>query len=278
MGVKQFVFSLGLALCSAAPFEAALAGDNKVAIRYSVTVAGLPIGTAALNMTVSDGGAYKIVASAKVGGVLSLVSDGKGSATALGKLGATQPISSGYALNSISSDKQQTVRMALAGGTVTQAEINPEPTPRPDRIPVTDADKKGVMDPLSAFIVPVGGTGDVLDPAACQRTLPVFDGAQRFDIKLNYARMEQVKVKGGYKGPALVCAARYVPIAGHREGREQTKYMVANKDMEIWLTPVNGTRVLAPWHIVIGTQVGRLVIDTAKFTQQASNELAATAN
>ena len=275
--MNQFTCSLGLALLSALPVETALAGDARVAIRYSMSVAGLPIGTAALNMSVVDGGAYKIVASAKVGGVLSLVSDGKGSATALGKLAANQPVSSGYALNSVSSDKQQTIRMAIAGGTVTQTEVNPAPTPHADRIPVTEADKQGVIDPLSAMVVPVGGKGDVLDQSVCQRTLPIFDGAQRFDVKLSYSRMEKVKAKGGYNGPALVCSARYVPIAGHRAEREQTKYMVDNKDMEIWLAPVSGTRVLAPWHIVIGTQVGRLVIDAAKFIQNG-NELAATAN
>jgi Protein of unknown function (DUF3108) len=266
-GVIQNFRRFGLALICALPATAALAGDGRLIIRYNMTVAGLPIGSAALNLTVSEDGAYKIVASAKVGGVLSLINDGKGSATALGKVGATQPISSGYALNSISSDKRQTVRMALAAGTVTQAEMNPEQPVRADRVPVTDADKKGVIDPLSAFILPVSGKGDMLDRSACQRNLPIFDGAQRFDIKLSYSRMEHVSLKGGYDGNALVCAVRYVPIAGHRAGREQTRFMAENTDMEIWLAPVAGTRVLAPCHMVIGTQVGRLVFDAAKFIQ-----------
>jgi len=269
---------LGLALLSVLPSTAALAGGNKVAIRYNMTLAGLPIGSAAITVDVSDAGAYKVVASAKVGGVLSLFNDGKGSATALGKIGAGQPLSTGYAFNSISGDKQQTVRMAIAGGTVTDSEISPAPDSRPDRIPVTDADKKGVIDPVSALVVPVAGKGDVLDQSACQRTLPIFDGAQRYDIKLSYARTEKVKVKGGYAGPVLVCSARYVPIAGHRSTREQTKYMASNKDIELWLAPVAGTRVLAPWHILIGTQVGRLVIDAAKFSTTSGPEITATAN
>ena len=275
--MNQILSRLGLAMLCAAPAEAALAGDGKVAIRYNMSVAGLPIGTAALNLSVTDDGDYKIVASAKVGGVLTLLNDGKGSATALGKVSGAQTISSGYAMNSISSKKPQTIRMALAGGTVTDSEMNPAPTPRPDRVPVTAADKKGVVDPLSALVIPVGGKGDLLSQSVCNRTLPIFDGAQRFDVKLRYARMEKVKAKNGYSGPALVCSARYVPIAGHRANRDQTKFMADNTDLEIWLTPVNGTRVLAPWHIVIGTQVGRLVIDAAKYTQ-SSNEIAATAN
>lgn len=277
MGVNHSF--LGLALLCALPSEAALAGDGKVAIRYALTLAGLPVGSAAININVTDGGPYKIIASAKIGGVLSLVSDGKGSATAVGKLGANQPMSTGYALNSVSADKQQTVRMAISSGTVTESEINPELTLRPDRIPVTDADKRGVIDPVSALVIPVGGKGDILDHSTCERTLPIFDGAQRFDIKLHYSRVEKVKVKGGYAGPALVCAARYVPIAGHRPAREQTKFMAANTDIELWLAPISGTRVLAPWHIVIGTQVGRLVVDATRFAQEGNgNELAATAN
>ena len=42
----------------------------------------------------------------------------------------------------------------------------------------------------------------------------------------------------GYSGDVLVCAARYNPIAGHRTGRKSTQFMADNKDMEVWLAPV----------------------------------------
>ena len=43
--------------------------------------------------------------------------------------------------------------------------------------------------------------------------------------------------------------------------------MAENRDLEIWLAPIEGTRVLAPWRIVVGTQVGRLVIEAERFAK-----------
>lgn len=265
---------LAAALACAIPSGAAFAADSNVAIGYTMTVAGLPIGTAALKLSIADNGPYKIVVSAKVGGVLKLVSDGKGSATASGRLGPAQPIPAGFALKSVSGKKPQTIRMALAGGTVTDAEIKPEPTPRPDRVPVTPADKRGVIDPLSAMIVPVPAGGRALDPALCARTLPIFDGGQRFDIRLAYSRLEKVKVKG-FAGQALVCAARYVPIAGHRSERDQTKFMAANRDIELWLAQVGDTPVLAPVQIAMGTQVGRFIVTAARIDVSVPGQMEA---
>jgi hypothetical protein len=244
----------------------ALAGAGTVTARYALSLAGLPIGTAALDASVAGDGAYKIKVSARVGGILTLVSDGKGAATATGKMGPAQPRPSGYALNNVASDKQQTVQMAIEGGAITNVAINPELKFRADRVPVTEADKHGVIDPVSAMLMPVAGSGDLLTAGACDRTLAVFDGAQRYDIKLAYARMDDV-VSKGYSGPAVVCSARYNPISGHRPDRDQTKFMAANRDMEVWLAPVTGTRVLAPARIVVGTQIGRLVIAATRFAQ-----------
>jgi hypothetical protein len=270
IGVNKLLCGLGAAALIGLGPQPAAANSGSVVIRYDLTLAGLPIGTATLTVNVADGGPYTIGAAAKVGGVISLISDGRGSASATGRLGPVQPEPSTYALNTKSEDKPQTVQMAISDGTVTAVALNPELAPRPDRIPVTPANKHGVIDPLSALMVPVAGSGSALSPDACKRTLPVFDGAQRFDITLSYARTEQVKAKG-YSGPAIVCSARYIPIAGHRPERAQTKFMIANRDLELWLTPINGTRVLAPWRIIVGTQIGRLRIDAARYGQSGGN-------
>jgi len=241
----------------------AAAESGTAKIRYGLSIAGLPIGSAALDAAI-DRDTYKISASAKIGGILALVSNGKGAATANGRIGAGKPIASGYALNTQSADKRQTVQIAMAGGRITNVEVVPPVPPRADRVPISDEDKQGVMDPLSALLMPVRSTGQ-LDASACDRTLAVFDGAQRFDVVLSYAHKETVASDVGYSGPAVVCSARYVPISGHRAMREQTRFMAQNRDLEVWLVPIEGTSVLAPWRIVVGTQVGRLVIEAAKF-------------
>jgi hypothetical protein len=235
-----------------------------------MTLAGLPIGAAEVMIKIDNGG-YKIKASAKVGGILSLVSDGRGAATSFGHLDASsdKPQANGYALHTRSSDEDQTVRMALSNGAVSDFAVDPPPAPRRDRIPVTYADRRGVIDPLSALVMPVEGTNGLLSPSACNRVLPVFDGAVRFDIPLSFSRMETVN-STGYVGTAVVCSARYVPIAGHRPNTNPAKFMSQNHDLEVWLAPIQGTHVLAPWRIVVGTMVGRLIISAVSYTSTAA--------
>ena len=255
---------LGFALAAALAQDAG-AASGRVSVTYGLSLSGLPIGTASFNAVISND-AYRINAAARIGGILALLSDGRGAGTASGHLGAQKPMSSGYSMSSISSDKEQTVRMTIASGTITRSDVSPPLPPRRDRVPVSDADKRGVLDPLSALLMPVPGSAGPASPAACGRTLQVFDGAQRFDVNLAFSRMEKLSGEEAYSGPVVVCSARYVPIAGHRPKREQTRFMAANRDLEVWLAPISGTRVLAPLRIVVGTQIGRLTIDATRFS------------
>ena len=115
--------------------------------------------------------------------------------------------------------------------------------------------------------MPASAKGDLTDPANCNRTLPIFDGAARFDVVLSYGETRQVE-KPGYKGPVLVCNARYVPIAGHRALRPTTKFMQDNRDMSVWLAPVEGARLLVPLRIAVRTMVGMSVIEASRWAER----------
>lgn len=73
-------------------------------------------------------------------------------------------------------------RVVLESGTVRRAEVELAPMPKPDRVPVTAADTRGVTDPIGMLAVPVG-SGPVM-PSLCERRIPVFDGAVRADLVL----------------------------------------------------------------------------------------------
>jgi hypothetical protein len=134
-----------------------------------------------------------------------------------------------------------------------------------ERVPVTEAHRLGVLDPLSALLIPVGGTGGVLTAEACQRSLPVFDGRRRYDLKLAFKRTDKVKADKGYQGAAVVCSLVFQPIAGHRPGSALVKYLSQGRDMELWLAPIAGTRILAPFRLSITNLVGNIVINAGKF-------------
>lgn len=189
-----------------------------------------------------------------------MVSSSQGAATATGALTQGRVTPASYANTSANSKETRTVRMAMAGGAVRGVDIAPPFTENAGRVPLTDEHKRGVLDPLSALVMPVAGTEPLVGPGACNRSLPIFDGYTRFDVSLSYRGTRAVKTKG-YDGPVAVCAVRYVPIAGHRPNRKPTQFMANNRDMEVWLAPLNGTRVVVPYRISVATMVGTTVIE-----------------
>lgn len=136
---------------------------------------------------------------------------------------------------------------------------------RSDRVPLTDANKHGVIDPVSGMLMRTPGNGNPLSPEACQRTIPVFDGRMRFDLKMSFRRMDVVRAQKGYQGPAVVCSIVFVPVAGYVPSRPAVKYLAAQQDVEVYLAPVMGTRVLVPFKVTIPTPLGRGVVEATQF-------------
>jgi hypothetical protein len=133
-------------------------------------------------------------------------------------------------------------------------------------VPVTEAHQHNVLDPMTASLVRVPGNGDVLSPEACDRTISVFDGRLRYDVQFAFKRMDKVKAKKGYAGPVVVCAAYFSPLAGFVPSRTAIKYLSKQREMEVWLAPIAGTRVLVPYRAQSPTPVGQAVLEASEFT------------
>jgi hypothetical protein len=231
---------------------------------YSVSIIGLTIGHATA-LGAFEPQHYKIDIGVKLSGVAALVSSAKGAATASGAIGHTGAIPATYANTTANSYETRTVRMAMSGGTVRGLEISPAFVDPVGRVPVTDASKRNVLDPVSALVMSVPAGQPLIGPAACDRTIPVFDGFARYDVKLSFVRSQDVQVKG-YSGPVAVCAIRYVPVAGHRPEAKATQFMAENRQMEVWLAPIERAHAVVPLRISIMTMAGMLVVDGTEFT------------
>lgn len=244
---------------------AALAGGAasaaSVDAKYDISLLGLSLGTANLSGGL-NGDAYKIDIVAKMTGLIGGVTGGRGSGVATGQLNGGKVSPTSFAVTSASSSESRTVRMALGGGAVRAVDIAPPIDAKPDRVPLTDTHRRNIVDPISAFLMPVNARGGV--GAACNRTLQIFDGAARYDIKLSSAGTRRVELDG-FKGEVAVCQARYVPIAGHRALRPSTKFMAENRDISAWLAPVAGTNMMVPVRISVKTMVGTAVIEASRF-------------
>ena len=105
----------------------------------------------------------------------------------------------------------------------------------------------GVLDPMTGSLLRVPGTGESARPRGLPHGRAVFDGRMRYDLKLDFKRMETVKADKGYRGPVVVCAIYFSPLAGYIPDRPVIKYLAGARDIEITFVPIAGTRVLVPF-------------------------------
>jgi Protein of unknown function (DUF3108) len=245
------------ALTLPAPAQATLSA------RYAISLAGLSVGKAEWTVTVRPD-AFAISASGRASGMLRVLLSGEGSAAVIGGIEQGRPVPAQFTSDVTRDADRLEFRMVLAKGTVQELSAG-APAPGEDRIAVTDEHRSGVLDPLSAMLMPVDGPGDPLTAAACERTLPIFDGQRRFDLTLAFQRIDKVKAGKDYEGPALVCSARFRPIAGHRPSSSLMKYLSEANGVELWLVPVAGTRLLAPFRLASASMIGSLLVDAVAF-------------
>jgi hypothetical protein len=254
---------LGGALAAFAALSSFAASAETLRASYAISLLGLPIGTGLVKAEITPT-TYSVEGRAKLNALASLVSNSRGASTGHGAIVERRISPATFATAAASSSMTRTIRMALKNNAVVGVDISPPFAEHPDRVPLRPQDTRGVIDPVGAFVVPAPASGGPISPAACDRTLPIFDGYTRFDLKLSYAGERQVKAKG-YSGPVAVCDVRYAPIAGHRKDRPATKYMEENRDLQIWLAPVEGAGALVPFRISIKTMVGVLAIEATEF-------------
>lgn len=252
----------------------ALAGQTvKYGGIYDVSVSGFRFASATLSLILRDN-AYSAKLNMHSAGLGRIFSSGRGEAESSGWMRGSHVQPSHYYLDSSGGSIHTNVNMALTRGRIRQLAVSPPLKELPDRVPVTNAHKRNVLDPLSAILMPV--KGKVMDgKAACNRTLPVFDGWTRYDVQLSYKGTKTI-TEGDYTGPVVICGARWKPVAGHRENKASVQFMANNRDMETWLAPVADLPLLTPYRIQIGTRSGTLVVQARKIkVQQGDRKQAA---
>lgn len=243
--------------------------QGKLEARYTASLAGLPLGKGAWVVDVADD-QYTAAASGLTTGLVRVFAAGEGSAASRGQVTAQRLAPSSYAATISADKKSEEVRIAIGGGAVKDFSITPPTPPAPDRVPVTDAHLKNVLDPMTGSLVWVPGTGDPLTPDVCGRQFSIFDGRMRYDLNFAYKRMDKVKADKGYAGPVVVCAVYFSPVAGHIPDRPAIKYLTKLRDMEVWLAPIAGTRMLVPFRFSMPTPLGTGVLEATEFVATAS--------
>jgi hypothetical protein len=242
--------------------------QGKLDARYVATLAGIPIGKGAWVIDISDD-QYTAAASGMTTGLLSVFTSGQGSGASRGTISGGQPVAASYAATIVTERKRDEVRMLFASGNVRDFAVEPPASPDPERVPITDAHRRGVTDPMTASLYRVAGNADPLSANGCPRNVSIFDGRMRYDLRTAFKRIDQVRAEKGYQGPAVVCSVHFSPIAGFIPDRVAIRYLVSQPDIEAWLVPVAGTRVLVPFRVSVPTPLGLGVLQATQFVSTA---------
>lgn len=262
-----FAISSLLTVFALAP---AAANSVDLTVSYSISVSGLPVGKATVDAKLEDG-EYTISGSGGVAGISAVFSDGKGDVSVTGTLRG-QKISPVRYSQTIVEDEKETLDMTFSEGRVSDVVVTPSKGEKQTQhrkkrnkkkktglqeIPLEDEHYEGVLDPLSAFLIPV----ESLDgESVCQRELPLFDGEQRFNIVMT---LKKVAKRNGAR--VFICSLAYRPVAGYKPEKKSVKFMVNNKKMEVWLAPAGSSGLVVPIEAYVKTEIGMLVVKATNF-------------
>ena len=241
---------------------AAARADSRLDAHYGVSVAGITVGRTDVSVVIGSAD-YTSTASGRASGLLRTLVTGEGTLGTRGAVVDSRLVPASFSAKTAGDDETSAVTMTIEGGDAKDVTAETS-APDAERVPLTADHRKGIVDPLSALLIPVGGGSDVVAAEACRRTLPIFDGRRRFDLALAFKRIDHVKAAKGYAGPAVVCAVSFKALAGHRVGSPLVKYL-DGRDIELTLAPIAGTRLLAPFRLSIINILGNIVVEATVF-------------
>ena len=214
---------------------------------YSVTLMGLPIGKASFDSTFTAD-SFRIDGKVASSGVGRIFDRTNGTTTVEGRIGRDGARPSSYVLDYTSGKKTGHTAISYAGVDVKSVVNLPEPKKRENWVPITDAVLRAATDPLTSTLIRATDPREV-----CDRTIRFFDGELRADLKLSHRATGPV---GGFPGGGVTCDARFVPVAGYREGRKQIEHLKNESRITIAFTQLADTGFYTPVDASIGTRAG----------------------
>ena len=191
---------------------------NSIQLVWLVYMSGIRLGVVGLKTTFEPG-TYASVSSLKTGGLINVFYEARINANAAGIVAGTSLHPHAYAADADTRRKQKTELAYSAAGITLFA----DPPYNTERFPVTDAQKRDTLDPVSAMSFAISGLS-VTAERPCGDTLHVFDGARRYDVEFNFIANETVNTgSDGYSGPTVKCEVIYKQIAGFKPSVNQGK-------------------------------------------------------
>jgi hypothetical protein len=240
--------SLLLAAVLATP---AVAEPRSFTADYAVTLLGLPVARATFTSTFPGDGSVAVRGSVRSAGLARLFDSTRGNTSTAGRIGSDGVEPHRFEAEYVSGRRQQGVSVRFANGNVASTDYHRPQRPRQrDWVHVTDQHLRSVVDPLSATLIRASSAEEV-----CSRTVSVYDGWMRADLRLEPVSTGPVE---GYGGTGAVCSGRFNPVAGYNSGSRDMRYMREQSNIRITFAPLGDTGLFAPVRASVGTRIGTI--------------------
>lgn len=231
------------------------AWPNQVNARYKLTFNGFEVG--AYNFTSKySGDTYSATGKTEISALFGAFK-WTGTFTGSGSVDKSGPRPVAYQMSYKTKKKLTSVTLGFDPAGVKTIALVPNKPPNPETIKVTPDNLKHVFDPISATLAISNATGS----DACNRTIPVFDGKARFDLRLSLKGREAIKElrPSGQPKELLICRVKYVPIAGHKP-KDFEKPWIDYDHIEIALRAIPSAGIYVPYRISVPSSVGPAVM------------------
>ncbi len=269
-GVKRvkycgfYAFATALSLIPAS----ALAADSTYRTEYTISVFGITIARSEMDTRISDK-TYAFAGHFHSSGVARIFDKTKGSITINGQMrpqgtfSAVQPVS--YVTTYRSGKKHKRTAISFKHGSVTTYDNQPPIRKIEPWAELRADDLKSVLDPISAMMITSPSAA-----AVCNRTLQIFDGQTRAQIRLTPAGTEKLSAQG-FDGTAISCNAKFIPVAGYEKDKKSLRYLADKSKITISFASLNtdkqGAGIYAPVGASVGTQIGTVKVRATRFEQ-----------
>lgn len=227
---------------------------------YEISMFGLSLARAAIETTVK-GRNYSVNGRFMTSGLARIFDDTDGNVRVNGRSVVGRAVPRNFNLTYQHGRKNKSTTIGFASGNVIDVSNVPPVKKREPWIAVTPDDLLNVSDPISAMMITAQDAISV-----CNRTLNVFDGQTRADIKLSFSGTSSFTTRG-FTGESVVCSAKFLPLSGYQEGRKAINYLSNRSRLTISFASMGDSGIYAPVLASIGTQLGTLKIQATRFEQ-----------
>jgi len=244
---------LFLAACAFAAPGLAAAEPTRFRGEYSLSFLGLPVARATFDSRI-DGGSYTVEGTVRSAGLARIFDDTEGTLTASGAFAGGGVRPRHFRADYVSGRKKGVVDIRFEGGDVAKVVVVPAPRKRRNWVPFGPGDLHAVADPMAALLIPADGPGSV-----CGRTVRLFDGELRADLKLTFVAAGKA-AEGGDARPTVTCRMGFTPVSGYRRDKRALEFLRTSSRMSVVFAEVGETGIYAPVHATIGTEIGPITM------------------